>query len=309
MADEQAQQQGEERFLGPPVFVKKIKPLDAPHGGAWKVAYADFVTAMMAFFLLLWLLMVATDEQKHGFSEYFEPQKASTEQIGTGGVLAGLALTAEGALRSAGSPPTVTVALPTFGGEADEESEGESGKKSSAEQAAAREEAEQFAKAESKLRKAIENAPELRTMRDSLLIDQTPEGLRIQIVDQEGVAMFKSGSAEMRDQARALLALVTNVVATLPNKVAISGHTDSVKFGSSNYTNWELSGDRANASRRALVESGLPSDRIEKVVGKADRDHLFADQPESHRNRRIAIVLLRENLPNSAESDNAGSAE
>lgn len=146
-------------------------------------------------------------------------------------------------------------------------------------------------------------------MRDSLLIDQTPEGLRIQIVDQEGVAMFRSGSADMQDQARALLALVTNVVSTLPNRVAISGHTDSVKFGSRNYTNWELSGDRANASRRALVESGLAADRIEKVVGKADREHLFADKPESHRNRRIAIVLLRENLPVDAEADDTGSAE
>ena len=306
MAEEQQQ---EERFLGPPIFIKKIKPVEAPHGGAWKVAYADFVTAMMAFFLLLWLLGVATDEQKHGLSEYFEPQKASSEQIGTGGILAGLALSAEGAMRSAGSPPTVTVALPTFGGETDEEAEGESGENSSAAQEAAKKEAEQFAKAESTLRKAIENAPELRTMRDSLLIDQTPEGLRIQIVDQEGVAMFRSGSADMQDQARALLALVTNVVSTLPNRVAISGHTDSVKFGSRNYTNWELSGDRANASRRALVESGLAADRIEKVVGKADREHLFADKPESHRNRRIAIVLLRENLPVDAEADDTGSAE
>ena len=284
-------------FLGPPIFTKKVKAPAAPHGGAWKVAYADFVTAMMAFFLLLWLLMVATDEQKHDLSEYFEPQKASTDQIGTGGVLAGLALTAEGALRSAGSPPTVTVALPTFGGEADEESEGEEGEKSAAEKAAEEKEAEQFAQAESALREAIEGASDLQTMRDSLLIDRTPEGLRIQIVDQEGVAMFKSGSSDMNDQARALLALVTGIVRTLPNRVAITGHTDSVKFGSRNYTNWELSGDRANASRRALVDSGLPADRIEKVVGKADRDHLFADQPESHRNRRIAIVLLRENLP------------
>ncbi len=307
MADEQ--QQEEERFLGPPVFVKKIKPADAPHGGAWKVAYADFVTAMMAFFLLLWLLGVATDEQKHGLSEYFEPQKASQEQVGSGGILAGLALSAEGALRSAGSPPTVTVALPTFGGEAEEESEGESGEDSAADQAAAEKEAEQFAKAESALRKAIEDAQELQTLRDSLLIDQTPEGLRIQIVDQEGVAMFRSGSADMQDQAKALLALVTNVVSTLPNRISISGHTDSVKFGSSSYTNWELSGDRANASRRALVESGLSAERIEKVVGKADRDHLFADQPESHRNRRIAIVLLRENQPVDGEAGGTGSAE
>ncbi len=289
-------------FLGPPVFTKKIKAPGAPHGGAWKVAYADFVTAMMAFFLLLWLLMVATDEQKHGLSEYFEPQKASKNQIGTGGALAGLALTAEGALRSAGSPPTVTVALPTFGGEADKESEGEEGRKSAAEKAAAEKEAEQFAQAESALREAIEEASDLQTMRDSLLIDQTPEGLRIQIVDQEGVAMFKSGSSDMNDQGRALLALVTNIVGTLPNRIAITGHTDSVKFGSRNYTNWELSGDRANASRRALIDSGLPADRIEKVVGKADRDHLFADQPESHRNRRIAIVLLRENLPVDADA-------
>ncbi len=308
MADGQPPEE-EERFLGPPVFIKKIKPLEAPHGGAWKVAYADFVTAMMAFFLLLWLLMVATDEQKHGLSEYFEPQKASSEQIGTGGVLAGLALSAEGALRSAGSPPTVTVALPTFGGEAEEETEGESGKASEAARAAAEKETEQFAKAESTLRAAIENAQELQTMRDSLLIDQTPEGLRIQIIDQEGVAMFKSGSADLQDQARALLALVTGVVNTLPNRIAISGHTDSVKFGSSTYTNWELSGDRANASRRALVESGLSADRIEKVVGKADQDHLFADEPESHRNRRIAIVLLRENLPADAASNDAGSTE
>ena len=156
-------------------------------------------------------------------------------------------------------------------------------------------EEKQFAAAEFALRQAIQDVPELKNLADNLLIDRTPEGLRIQIVDQEKRSMFPLGSAQMVDNAQKLLALVALVVQKLPNKVSITGHTDAAPYAFGRYyTNWELSADRANASRRELVNDGVPADRIEKVVGLADRDPLVADDPRAASNRRISIVLLRE---------------
>jgi chemotaxis protein MotB len=132
-------------------------------------------------------------------------------------------------------------------------------------------------------------------MAQSLLIDNTPEGLRIQIVDQDRYAMFPLGSAQLYDHTRRMMGLVAQVVQRMPNRIAVTGHTDATPFqGRNNYTNWELSTDRANASRRALMEAGVPQTRINRVVGKADQDPLLTDDPANPRNRRISIVLLRE---------------
>src|SRR5690242_1396230 len=146
--------------------------------------------------------------------------------------------------------------------------------------AAAEKENRQFAAAEFALRQAIQDVPELKELGENLLIDRTPEGLRIQLVDQEKISMFALGSSEMADSAKKLMTLVTQAVQKLPNKLSITGHTDATPFAKAgNYGNWELSSDRANASRRALVAAGLPLDRIAKVVGTADRDPLISDQP------------------------------
>ncbi|MHA1563942.1 MAG: flagellar motor protein MotB [Alphaproteobacteria bacterium] len=297
----------------PTIVIKKIvKGGHGHHGGAWKVAYADFVTAMMAFFLLLWLLSATTDEQKLGISNYFSPEAVSTGQSGSGGLFGGTSISVEGALTSSGGPSAGSAAIPLppsppstgideeegIDSSEGEDTEGEATEEALKEYLAAREQ-EQFEAAQAALHQAMANTPELAGLQDSLLIDLTPEGLRIQFVDQERVSMFASGSAEPNDATRRLADLVTKVVDQLPNKISVSGHTDGVPYHTSTgYTNWELSADRANAARRLMLDSGLDEGRITLVQGRADTDHLFPDEPESPRNRRVSVVLLRQDLDN-----------
>ena len=313
-----------------PVIIKRVKKgHHAHHGGAWKVAYADFVTAMMAFFLLLWLLQVTTDEQKMGIADYFSPASVARSNTGSGGVLSGRTVTAEGAKPFDQSPMGVVVSLPPEPGELDAEESTDEAVETAAddggEQAqdtevaealdagdleeflAIREE-EQFAAAEEALRQAIDSVPELRNLVNNLLIDQTEEGLRIQIVDEDGESMFPIGGADMYDHMKQMLGLVVGAVRQLPQQIAIKGHTDGTPFvNKDGYTNWELSSDRANSSRRALIEAGLPPERISSVVGLADQEHLDEDDPASPRNRRISIILLRES-PGSRPQTARGAA-
>lgn len=298
------------------IIIKKVKKggHGGHHGGAWKVAYADFVTAMMAFFLLLWLLQATTEEQKVGIADYFTPASISKNTSGAGGLMAGRTFADEGQRPNDQTPVGVTIELPSAPpdwdstGDPEETIAAEATGSGGIEQAAARDpedadleqflaqrEADQFAAAEEALQQAIEAVPELRSLRDHLLIDQTPEGMRIQIVDQEGESMFPSGSAEMFERTRKLLGLVADAVRQLPQQIAIKGHTDSTPFAANHgYTNWELSTDRANSSRRALMAAGLPVQRIASVVGLADTEPLAADDPAAPENRRISIILLRE---------------
>jgi chemotaxis protein MotB len=330
-----------------PLIIKKIRrnKEEPHHGGAWKVAYADFVTAMMSFFLLLWLLNVTTDIQKRGIADYFEPTIASRSNSGAGGVLGGLTMGQPGAQDLPASPPSFHLNMPalrqpdegddgdqggTVGGEQSKEGgtaahkpadgtttdkpQAKPGQKTEVQSPEAKpveqmtqeelqkriaeREEKQFAAAEFALRQAIQDIPELRNLADNLLIDRTPEGLRIQIVDQEKRSMFPLGSAQMEESAQKLMALVAQVVQRLPNKISITGHTDATPYAWGRaYGNWELSADRANASRRELVNDGVPIERIDKVVGLADRDPLVPEDPRSPRNRRISIVLLREAKP------------
>jgi len=173
-----------------------------------------------------------------------------------------------------------------------------------------------FKEAEKKIKEAIEADPQLKELAKNLLIDMTPEGLRIQIVDSEGKPMFASGSAEMFDYTQKLIDNVGKIIEALPNEISIRGHTDSVPYAAgAKYTNWELSSDRANSSRRVLLNSGLPATRINNVVGKADTDHLVPDKPTDAKNRRISIILLKEELTNpdfdkkaAEEANEAGDA-
>jgi chemotaxis protein MotB len=158
-------------------------------------------------------------------------------------------------------------------------------------------ERENFAAAEEALKKAINSTPELAEMASALKVDMTREGMRIQIAEEKGKPLFASGSANLLPHTIELLDKVANVIQKLPNEISVRGHTDSVPFGSgATYTNWELSGDRANASRRELLRAGLPANRINNVVGKADTDHLLPDTPNDGRNRRISIILLHETV-------------
>ncbi len=312
-----------------PIIVKKVKGHGGHghHGGAWKVAYADFVTAMMAFFLLLWLLNVTTDIQKRGIADYFEPTIASKSQSGAGGVMGGQTMGQPGAQSLPTSAPSLALDRPALR-QPDEGDEGDQGGTPSRDKTAdqdkpaaaqdqsqtdkqaqqtaklsdeeperqlAEREAKRFATAEYMLRQAVAQNPELKALAENLIIDETPEGLRVQLVDQDKQAMFALGSAELLEPTKKLIAVITQVVQRLPNKVTITGHTDAIPYaGGRRYTNWELSADRANSSRREFIADGLPEDRIAQVGGVAERDPLLPDQPASPRNRRISIVLLRE---------------
>ncbi len=299
-----------------PVIIKKVKKVSGHghHGGAWKVAYADFVTAMMAFFLLLWLLNATTEEQKRGIADYFSPHSVAPSSSGAGGVMGGQSMDLEGTLNSDRSPVGITISIPSSTEEADpteqaDESEAAATSPSeisdeALERELAEREAEQFEAAEEALRQAIQAMPELQDLAENLVVDQTPEGLRIQIVDREKTSMFPSGSAQMYGKTQQLMGLVADAVASLPNRVAIKGHTDATPFSSgSGYSNWELSTDRANASRRALLEAGLDPSRIESVAGRADQEPLIADDPYSPQNRRISVILLRESKTQIGGSD------
>lgn len=282
-----------------PIIVKKVKKGGhGAHGGAWKVAYADFVTAMMAFFLLLWLLNVTTTEQKEGLSDYFAPTTASVSQSGAGGMLGGTSMQTEGSrVSDLGVPSVVSSISPPENGSKDESKDAKTTREMEEaellEKLAKIEEAS-FEQARDQIRQAINKDPELSGLKDHVIIDMTPEGLRIQIVDQFNDSMFESGSAKITPRVRSLIGMIAKSIEELPNSLSISGHTDSSSFNARDYSNWELSSDRANASRRALLDAGLASDRIEKVAGRADTDPLIADDPSNPGNRRISIVLLRE---------------
>lgn len=292
MAEEGSQQQSSQP-PGGAVIIKRIKKggHGGHHGGAWKIAYADFVTAMMAFFLLLWLLNSVSQESLEGISNYFAPTAVSSSSSGSGQILGGKTLSEEGVGTSNSSSSSVTMDLPPpragSGGEAMQEGD-------PAAEAAEKAENAQFEEARKQLEEAIDSAADLQQLRDSLLIDDTPEGLRIQIVDQDGLAMFPSGGSRMYPHTKRLLQLVSKIILTMTQQVSISGHTDAVRFSNNRgYSNWELSSDRANAARRELIANNVPYERVSRVVGKAETEPLKADDPEHASNRRLSIILLR----------------
>lgn len=285
-----------------PIIIKRIKKGGGHHGGAWKVAYADFVTAMMAFFLLLWLLNVTTQEELNAISNYFDPTdpKIARPESGAGGILGGLSVAAQGSMASVQQPvisprPTPDQSRPQP--KTPEQKKSENLEK--AKEQLRKQEEKKFEDAKKQLEKAIAEDQELKELAKNLIVDVTPEGLRIQIVDQDGNPMFASGSAQMFEKTRKLIAKVMSAIKTLPNQISVRGHTDSASYAAgASYTNWELSADRANASRRVLLENSLPLTRLYNVVGKADTEHLFPKNPSDPRNRRISIVLLKEELTN-----------
>ncbi|MEK0084967.1 flagellar motor protein MotB [Benzoatithermus flavus] len=250
------------------------------HGGAWKIAYADFVTAMMAFFLLLWLLGATTEEQRKGISDYFNV--VTNSGGGSNGVLQGKVIDIAGGQRTAATPsgmtPIVLMPAPGLGRPLPQPTD----------DGASREEAA-FAEIERNLEAAVKDSPELA---GNMLVERTPDGLRIQLIDQERSPMFASGSAVIVPRMEQLLKLVAAMVARVPNTIAIGGHTDAHPLQRGDYSNWELSAERANAARRLLVANGVPESRIVRVLGLADRQPLIKDDPMAASNRRISILLM-----------------
>ncbi|MEQ9197725.1 MAG: flagellar motor protein MotB [Parvibaculum sp.] len=282
-----------------PIILKKVKKVvHGHHGGAWKIAYADFVTAMMAFFLLMWLISMTTPEQKQGLADYFAPSNVSRSTSGAGGIMGGTAFDEEGA-RMPGTKPQVvmtisTPAQPKSPELAEKEAKDAAQMDKLMKEKSARDE-RNFRSAAESIRQAMRENPDLAELSRNVIIDETPEGLRIQIVDQDGRSMFPSGHAEPFERTRKLLDEVAGILIKLPNRVSISGHTDANPVaGRPGYSNWELTADRANATRRILENAGLSNDRIYQVVGKADSEPLFPEDPYMAANRRLSVLLLRE---------------
>lgn len=296
-----------------PVVIRKVMEErgHGHHGGAWKVAYADFVTAMMAFFLLLWLLSTASEDTLKGLAEFFsDAQENRGQPGGVGGMLEGVTITPfEPVSPQTATPFTFQVSVPMV----EEEREGEprlelsfgdspdpstmeAGGLSDAAFEAERERRERqaFEQAKRAIEEALRRSPELAPFAENLVIWQTPEGLVIEIVDRVNAAMFPSGSDRMYPHMREILKAVVAAVAALPNPVRITGHTDATPFrGRRGYDNWDLSVDRALATRRALIELGLPERRIVEVSGKAAVEPFVPENPFDPRNRRISLLLLR----------------
>ncbi len=270
-----------------PIIVKKIKKSGhAVHGGAWKIAYADFVTAMMAFFLLMWLLGSTTKGDLKGISDFFQtPLKISLN----GGTGAG---DASSLINAGGTELTRNDAQRARDGELPERRRQVDLK--AAQAGLARAEAAKMRSLKAHLEEIIDASPLLRQHKKQLLIDFTTEGLRIQIIDDQNRPMFDLGSSQLKPYARDILLALSKPLNEVNNRISLSGHTDAKPYasGERSYSNWELSAERANASRRVLVTGGIDDGKIKRVVGMASAVPFDVADPESAANRRIAITVL-----------------
>ena len=259
------------------------------HGGGWKIAYADFMTAMMAFFLVMWLLSNASPRQREGIAEHFRmPLKVAIN----GGEKSS---TSTSVIPGGGMDPVTQVDGEVRLAQADMEDTAD---------------ADRLASMKKRLDDLIESNPVFKQFRPQILIDITTEGLRLQIVDNENRPMFDLASARLLPHVRGILREIGPVLDELPNKITLSGHTDAIVYtnGDRSYGNWELSADRANASRRELVMGGMAENKVLRVVGLADSMHLDRSHPRNPINRRISIILLNHRTQQQIENENSGGA-
>jgi chemotaxis protein MotB len=337
---------GKGRKAGVTIVIKREESGEAGHhGGAWKVAYADFVTAMMAFFLLMWLLNATSEEQRRGLADYFSPSNVMARaNSGSGQPFGGRTPNSDGTMTSdngairvergaaplrldldeegeapregpvdidtldnpvdvPGAPPAGGPPVPGTEAAANRGQPGGAAAEALPDAALraelGRRERQAFERAAEDIRAAVRDDPALAELARQLVVEQVPEGLRIQILDADRRPMFPVGGTAPNERARALLQKVIGIAARLPNALAIAGHTDATPFRGQERSNWELSADRANAVRRIMVEGGIAEGRLSSVTGHADRSLLLPDEPTNPANRRVAITLLRA-LPESA---------
>jgi chemotaxis protein MotB len=293
-----------------PIIIKKIKKnKHAHHGGAWKIAYADFVTAMMAFFLLLWLISMTTPEQKEGLATYFAPPNIAPTTSGSGGLMGGTALDNADALMAGSTPQERTDASVTPKGaefgtmvgamSGRDEQQGNEFEAANASQYDLKSVDDQgFHSAAASIRQAWQAMPDITEISDNLLVEETEEGLNIRIIDQEGRPMFPEGSKYPNEVARQAIAAIAPILQKLSRPVRISGHTAAGGvYANPRYGSWELSADRANTVRQILGEFGLADDRVNSVVGRSTGDPFFPNDPYMAANERIEITLLYETPP------------
>jgi len=264
-----------------PIIVKKIdEGHHAAHGGAWKVAFADFATAMMAFFMLMWLLGSTSEAQREGISDYFinptaimGPGGASTSMIDLGGSMD--YTPGDSAQFKSGDDKSTNKST----GETDAESE----------QLKERRHLDDLME---EIKKAVAASPELKQLQEQLVMDITLEGLRIQIIDKDNRPMFDKGTADLKYYAAQLLFELAHFIEEVPNRITITGHTSARQQTREEYTNWELSSDRANTARRALVDGGMSADKVGRVIGLASSVLFDKKDPLNAINRRISIVVM-----------------
>jgi len=290
-----------------PIIIKRVrKGGHGKHGGAWKIAYADFVTAMMAFFLLMWLLGSTTEGDKKGIADFFNaPLKVSL----MGGSGSG---DSSSVVRGGGADLTRTTGQ-VRDGDTQARKRILSLKALQAEQRRAEQARLEALKA--RVEAAVNANPKLASMKSQIRMDMTQDGLRIQIVDDQNRPMFDIGSAVVKPYMRELLREIGHMLNDVPNRITLEGHTDAQPFsgGERGYSNWELSSDRANASRREIVAGGLPEDRMLLVQGLASSKLFVPAQPEHPMNRRISVIVMNREaedrllklLPNQGEAEAA----
>ena len=270
-----------------PIIIKRVKKGGhAVHGGAWKIAYADFVTAMMAFFLLMWLLGSTSEGDKKGISDYFQSPMKVALQGGSG------AGASNSVINGGGSDLTQSSGQAKRGDGADRKAKKMSGDQKKSE--AAKRDAKMLAELSAKIAAAISNNPKMAEFASQIRLEITPDGLQIQIVDDQKRPMFDSGSASLKPYMREILREIGTALLGVENKISLDGHTDRSAYSNAGkgYSNWELSADRANASRRELANAGMPEDKLARVVGMASSLLLDSADPLSPTNRRISILVM-----------------
>ncbi|SNT03867.1 flagellar motor protein MotB [Sphingopyxis indica] len=270
-----------------PIIVKKVVEAGhaAHHGGAWKVAYADFVTAMMAFFLLMWLLGATTEKQRKALADYFAPTivQAKQDTAGSNGLFGGESLVSVDKYpHEAGQTGTKAMTIPR-------DAAGGPREATAGARASARAQFQQVAQS---LMRAIEEKAELRRLARNIRFTETREGLRIDIVDDADFSMFVLGTSQLTPEASRILGELAKVVAGLPNELMIRGHTDAAPWSAkTGMNNWRLSVERAEVSRQYLVFRGIASDRFARIEGVADREPYVPSNRLDPRNRRISVTL------------------
>ncbi|MDR0717426.1 MAG: flagellar motor protein MotB [Azoarcus sp.] len=297
-----------------PIIVKRVKKVvGGAHGGAWKIAYGDFVTAMMAFFLMMWLLGSTSQGDLQGISDYFQNPLKLTMEGGAGSGASSSIIQGGGEDLSRkvgqvrrGDTPSRSINVDA----AYRRHRGEGADPDWAEQEKRREHA-RLIDLKGRIEALIEADAQLRMFKNQILIDIISEGLRIQIVDEQNRPMFNLSSAELRPYTRELLRAIGLALNGVDNRVSLSGHTDAAQYagGDSGFSNWELSANRANAARRELISGGLAASKVVRVVGLADTIHLDQDDPFDPINRRISIIVLNKETEEAIRNEGTGRAE
>ena len=281
----------------PRIVVKKIyiEGHGGHHGGAWKVAYADFVTAMMAFFLLMWLLGATDETKRKGIADYFAPTLVEFKQnsAGSNGLLGGSALNEpDNYPNRAGQTGTRSLTIPVDANGGKQVGSGEKGTLKSKAVLAAEDE-KNFRKMRDRIKQAINANPRLNKLASHVRFVKTRDGLRIDLIDNADYSMFDLGTTQFAGDADTLIGLVAESIAPLDNPIMIRGHTDSLAFGDPRaMNNWMLSSSRAEATRRRLMAGGVKEQAFERIEGVADREPMIDDAPGDPRNRRVAVTLL-----------------